>query len=128
MKGSKAKRGQELQSAQVFLWSPQGRSFRESASGPLEGDLQKLKATPEARVQVRRYFEKHGFRVYEDDLGLTLTLEAPRDVFVSVFDVDRAKLDANPLDQPPLKAPAELAKLIDQIVLSAAPEFFSKAP
>ena len=109
----------------MFLWSPQGRSIRESASGPGEADLEKLKATPEARGQARRYFEKHGFRVYEDDLGLTLTLEAPRDVFVSVFGVDGGKLEANPLDQPPLKAPAELAKLIDQIVLSSAPEFFS---
>lgn len=125
MKQSKAKRGQESQSAEVFLWSPQGRSFRECASGPLEADPEQFKATPEARAQVRRYFEKHGFRVYEGDLGLTLTLEAPRGVFATVFGVNEAKLDANLLDLPPLKAPAELAKLIDQIVLSSPPEFFA---
>ena len=42
-----------------------------------------------------------------------------------MFGVNEAKLDANLLDLPPLKAPAELAKLIDQIVLSSPPEFFA---
>ena len=110
-------------SAQVFLRSPQGRSFRECATGPLPDDLNVFRASPEATAEVRRHFEKLGFRVFEDDLHLALTIEAPATKFQEVFGIQPAGKEAA-LKASPLATPPEISALVDQIVLTSPPEYF----
>ena len=103
-------------SALVFLFSPEGRSFRECTSGPLPDDLDKYRASPEASAQARSHFAELGFKVFEDDMRLTLTIEASPAHFGKVFN----KTPSSDV----FETPAALAKIVDRIVPAAAPEFF----
>ena len=107
--------------AQVFLRSPQGRSFREVASGPLPEDLSPYRATAEVAARARRHFEKAGFAVHEDDLRLALTIEAKPATFEKVFGIKGAKGAALGTR---LATPAELKEIVDEIHVLTPPEMF----
>ena len=103
-------------SALVFLFSPEGRSFRECASGPLPDDLDKYRASPEASAKALSHFAELGFKVFEDDMRLTLTIEASPAQFAKVFNTTPSS--------GVFETPAALAKIVDRIVPAPVPEFF----
>ena len=111
--------------AHVFLRSPSGRSFAELGEGPLPQDLAPYLAPAAAREKVLRAFGALGFRAYGDELGLTISIEGPRQLFSKVFGVSRKRLSglgaSETLDLP---SPEEVRDLVERIVLLPPPQFF----
>jgi hypothetical protein len=111
--------------AHVFLRSPSGRSFAELGEGPLPQDLAPYLAPAAAREKVLRAFGALGFRAHGDELGLTISIEGPRQLFSKVFGVPRKRLSglsaSETLDLP---SPAEVRDLVERIVLLPPPQFF----
>lgn len=125
MAQSERSKRKETVIAQVFLRSVSGRSVHEIAEGPLPADLTPFRASESARTAVYRLFERLGFKVYLDEMGLALTIEASPKLFSKVFglsETDIAKISASEVKR--LRAPREFAEFVEEIVLTPKPEFF----
>jgi len=102
--------------ALVVPRSRSGRSFRNLQKGPVPADLSPYQPLPETLRQVRSAFEKLGFKVYEEALGITLTIEGPAELFASVF-AKRTTDFAPGVFQVQLDPPPELKDLLESISL-----------
>lgn len=114
----------EILVAQVFLRSVSGRSYRELAQGPLPDDLAPFRASEEARSAVWRFLEKAGFKVFQDEMGLTLSIEAAPALYAKVFGLARHKVKVPAHQTSSLLPPKAIAKWLEEIVLMPKPEFF----
>jgi len=128
MAQSRRSKRKETVVAQVYLRSISGRSFREFAENPLPSDLSPFRAPPAARDEVWRTFEKLGFKVYQDEMGLALSVEATPGVFAKVFGVSADKVTkVLAKDTIRLRAPKDIQHLVGEILITPKPEFFSGA-
>jgi len=112
-------------SAQVYLRSAKG-SLRDLGDGPLPADLASRLPPSEKRREVAAAFEKLGFRVFLDDLGLGVSIDGPESLFNRVFKTGKAKTKARAAagDTRELTVPKDLAALVESIVVLPAPESF----
>jgi hypothetical protein len=110
--------------AQVFLHSVSGRSIHELGSAADVGDLAPFRAPAAARAAAVRGFEQLGFAVFEDEMGLALSIEAPPSVFRQVFGVTEAQLrEASARESFRLRVPDDLRDVVEDILLLPPPEF-----
>jgi hypothetical protein len=110
--------------AQVFLRSQSGRSVRSMGEGSLPADLAPFRPPLAAKEKVVRLFGDLGFRTYEDDLGLSVSIEGPRRLFARVFRVPLHRLEPPaPAHTVTLEPPGEVRELVETIVLLPPPEF-----
>lgn len=109
--------------AQVFLRSVSGRSVRDLGEGTAPADLGPYRPTPAAREEARRYFEGRGFRVFLDEAGLTMSVEAPPRLFRAVFGTPADRASAARVTQDTrLPVPAELGEWVEEIHVLPPPE------
>jgi hypothetical protein len=122
---SRKSQRKETVSAQVFLRSVSGRSARELATGPLPSDLGPFRAPQAARTTVQRFLADAGFKVYADESGLTLSIEGPPANFARAFGADAARVaKVSARETLALRPPAEIAPLVEEIVVLPKPELF----
>ena len=113
--------------AQVFLRSRSGKSVRELGGSPLPDDLAEFTPTAAGKRTVREAFERLGFKVFEDSLGISLSIEGSPDLFSRVFGLPRKKiLSVNIAESLELPAPPEAAPFVEGIFLQPPPELFGK--
>ena len=111
--------------AHIFLRSTSGKSVRELGKGPPPGDLSPFLAPPSAREEVRRALESRGFRVFLDDSGLFISIEASAALFAKTFGVEERSLLRLKADETfVLPPPLEIRALVEEIVVAPAPEMF----
>jgi hypothetical protein len=114
--------------AQVFLRSASGRSIRELGAAPLPADLSPYMPTQAGRRAGREAFEGLGFKVFEDAMGVTMSIEGPPALFTRAFGIPRATLrglkalKASPAVR--LDPPEAVRDLVEEIVLIPPPEWF----
>ena len=93
---------------------------------PRPGNIELFKPAPEAIEKCLRWFQNNQITVYLTEFGLSG--ETTRAKFESIFKTKLA-LDPNAGEGPPFSMspephfPIELAPFIDQITLSATPDF-----
>ncbi|HET9361896.1 MAG TPA: hypothetical protein VFO58_19220 [Vicinamibacterales bacterium] len=111
-------------SAQVFLRSVSGRSIHELGTASDVGDLAPFRAPTAARAAAVREFERLGFAVFEDEMGLALSIQAAPSVFRQVFGVTEAELrEASARESFRLRVPDDLTGTVEDILLLPPPEF-----
>jgi len=111
--------------AQVFLRSVSGRSIRELAGASDPGDLAPFRAPAAARTAAIRQFEALGFKVFEDEMGLALSIQASPSVFRKTFGVSESEMRrASARESLPLPVPDDLRGMVEDILLLPPPELF----
>jgi hypothetical protein len=71
-----------------------------------------------------RGFENLGFAVFEDEMGLVLSIEAPASVFRKVFGVPESRLRVvSARESFRLRVPDNLRNTVEDILLLPPPEF-----
>lgn len=86
-----------------------------------------LRVSPEVVNRCRLWFGRRGVEVYSTDFGLAC--RAPRSVFESLFGVHLERTEESPgmpnfAIKGSIRMPSEIAEFVDQITLTASPEFF----
>jgi hypothetical protein len=115
----------ESVAAQVFLRSVSGRSVRELGSGSAPADLAPLRAPVASREAVERFLTAAGFKVYGDEMGLSLSIEGRPAAFAKAFGVEAERLGRIAATETvSLEVPATIRALVDEIVVLPKPELF----
>jgi len=123
MSSSGRPKSQATVTAQVFLRSVSGQSIRELADASALGDLAPFRASPAVRAGAIQHFEDLGFKVFEDQMGLMLSIEGTPALFKNVFGVsDRQIAQTSPTETVRLRAPDGLAATVEDILLMPRPE------
>lgn len=111
--------------AQVFLRSVSGRSYRELTQGPLPDDLAPYRPADEVRGSVQRFFEQAGFKVYQDEMGLALSIEASPALYAKLLGLAPGQAaDLSATHTIRLTPPKAIAQWVDEILLTPKPELF----
>ena len=111
--------------AQVFLRSVSGRSYRELAQGPLPDVLAPSRPSDDVRGSVQRFLEQAGFKVYRDEMGLALSIEASPALYAKLLGLAPGKAAAMTAAQTiRLTPPKAIAHWVDEILLTPKPELF----
>lgn len=114
----KDKQFPDIVAVMVVPRSRSGKLFRELQSGPLPPDLTPYQPTPETMREVRQAFESMGFQVFDEPLGMTLTIEGSRALFASAFNIPETDFDGSgESPEVHLRPPARLKALIQSISL-----------
>lgn len=106
----------------VLLRGPGGSGI------PSVATIDSFKPNPDDLVRAERWFAARGVSVYKTEFGLSCAAPAP--VFESIFQVHlRIQSEPAPGTAPAgyegsLHIPDELRDIIDQVSLTAPPEFF----
>jgi hypothetical protein len=124
MAQSRRSKRKENLAAQVFLRSVSGRSVRDIGAGPAPADLAPYRPAQADSAAVVRFLEERGFKVHRDELGLTVSIEAPPSLFKKTFGItaDPAKITATETTR--LRVPKEIAGFVEEIVVVPKPEYF----
>lgn len=107
--------------AQVFLRSASGRSLRDLAGVSDLADLPKYHAPPAARAAAIAKLEAAGFRVFPDEMGIALSIQAAPGVFEKVF--GSVAVPSSGAATVRLRAPPDLDDLVEEISLLPPPEW-----
>jgi hypothetical protein len=104
--------------------------LRAPASGrtPHVATIDQFRPDPENIEKCRRWLAGEGVTCYATDFGLACS--APCELFESLFGVSLKPVRPASPGRPPfeivgeIRSPAEVADMIDQVSISAPPEFF----
>jgi hypothetical protein len=112
--------------AQVFLRSVSGRSVRELGAAPLPADLAPYLPAQGERRRALGVFERLGFKVFADTLGVSLSIEGPPELFVKVFGLQpEAVRRLKAPETVHLPPPREIGDLVEEIAIVPPPELFA---